>query len=217
MPTTSPPKHLELFAYEITYEPLKNRQINKLPAQVRDTLGDLYDKAQHQPKEAIPDLERLVATYPHIPSFYNHLSIAYKYAGDLVKSEELVMETYRRFPKYLFSKANYAHSCLQKGEIEKVPGIFNHKFDLKRLYPRRKRFHISEFTALATVMCRYFDAIGEKDTADIYYRALKQVAPKDPLTKYTKRLLHPPFWIRILRRGVKWLAKKADDTDKTAQ
>ena len=210
--TTS--KHLELLEYEITDEPLENRHINKLPVQVREALDDLYDKAQHRPKEAIPELERLVATYPHIPSFYNHLSVAYLHAGDSAKAEELVLETYRRFPKYLFAKTNRAHNCLQKGEIEKIPGIFNHKFDLKLLYPHRKRFHLSEFVAFAGVMCRYFDAIGEKDTAALYYRALKRIAPRHPMTKHTKRVLYPPFWVRILSRWAKRLAEKVDDAEK---
>ena len=214
MSTPSTSKQLELLQYEITDEPLENSLINKLPVQVREALDDLYDKAQQRPKEAIPDLEHLVATYPHIPSFYNHLSVAYLYAGDSAKAEELVLETYRRFPKYLFAKTNRANNCLQKGEIEKIPGIFNHKFDLKLLYPRRKRFHISEFVAFAGVMCRYFDAIGEKETAALYYRALKRIAPRHPMTKHTKRVIYPPFWIRILSRLAKRLAEKAEDAEK---
>jgi tetratricopeptide (TPR) repeat protein len=186
-------------AYDITDEPLDNRDIKKLPAQVQARIDDLYELAQHDPKQAIPELERLVTTYPHIPTFFNYLSIAYLAAGDQEQATALVREAYRRHPQYLFARVNYANLCLQHGEIEKVPGIFDHACDLKQLYPHRTRFHVSEFTGFAWVMCRYFCAIGERDTAALYYQMLKQVAPRHPMTKHAKRALYPPFWVRWLR------------------
>jgi tetratricopeptide (TPR) repeat protein len=185
--------------YDITDEPLDNRDIKRLPAQVQARIDDLYELAQHDPMQAIPELERLVTTYPHIPTFANHLSIAYLAAGDQEHATALVREAYRRHPQYLFAKVNYANLCLQHGEIEKVPGIFDHACDLKQLYPHRKRFHVSEFTGFAWVMCRYFCAIGERDTAALYYQMLKHVAPRHPMTKHAKRALYPPFWVRWLR------------------
>jgi tetratricopeptide (TPR) repeat protein len=186
-------------AYDITDEPLDNRDIKKLPAPVQARIDDLYELAQHDPTQVIPELERLIATYPHVPTFFNYLSIAYLAAGDQEHATALVREAYRRHPQYLFAKVNYANLCLQQGEIGKVPGIFDHACDLKQLYPHRKRFHVSEFTGFAWVMCRYFCAIGEQNTAILYYQMLKQVAPRHPMTKQAKRALYPPFWVRWLR------------------
>jgi len=159
--------------YDITDEPLDNRDIKKLPAQVQARIDELYELAQHHPTQAIPELERLAMTYPHIPTFFNHLSIAYLAAGDQEHATAMVREAYRRHPQYLFAKVNYANLCLQHGEIEKVPGIFDHACDLKQLYPHRTRFHVSEFAGFAGVMCRYCCAIGEQDTALLYYQMLK--------------------------------------------
>jgi tetratricopeptide (TPR) repeat protein len=191
--------------YEITDEPLDNRDIKKLPSQVQARMDDLYELAQHAPTQAIPELERLTATYPHVPTFTNYLSIAYLAAGDQEKATTCVREAYRRHPQYLFAKVNYANLCLQQGEIGKIPGIFAHACDLKQLYPHRIRFHVSEFTGFAWVMCRYCCAIGERETAVLYYRMLKQVAPRHPMTKHAKRALYPPFWVRWLRT---WAAKR---------
>ena len=55
-------------------------------------MADLYDEAQHQPKEPIPDLERLVATYPQFPVFSNYLSIAYVQVGNIEKAEACILE-----------------------------------------------------------------------------------------------------------------------------
>jgi tetratricopeptide (TPR) repeat protein len=199
VPQPLPSDALVYTAYDITDEPLDNRAIKKLPAQVQARIDDLYELAQRDPRQAIPELERLMTTYPHIPTFANHLSIAYLAAGDQEHATALVREAYRRHPQYLFARVNYANLCLQQGEIEKVPGIFDHAFDLKQLYPHRKRFHVSEFTGFAGVMCQYFCAIGEQNTATLYYQMLKQVAPRHPMTKHAKRVLYPPFWVRWLR------------------
>jgi tetratricopeptide (TPR) repeat protein len=200
--------------YDITDEPLDNRDIKRLPAQVQARIDALYELAQHEPTQAIPELERLVTTYPHISTFFNHLSIAYLAAGDQEQATALVREAYRRHPQYLFAKVNYANLCLQQGEIEKVPGIFDHAFDLKQLYPHRKRFHVSEFTGFAGVMCQYFCAIGELNTATLYYQMLTQVAPRHPMTKHAKRVLYPPFWVRWLRT---WAAKRLPEPANTRQ
>src|SRR5262249_40701016 len=46
--------------YDITDEPLDNRDIKKLPSQVQARIDDLYELAQRDPTQAIPELERLV-------------------------------------------------------------------------------------------------------------------------------------------------------------
>jgi tetratricopeptide (TPR) repeat protein len=198
-------------AYDITDEPLENRHIKRLPSQVQARLDDLYELAQRDPIQAIPELEHLVTTYPQVPTFLNYLSIAYLAAGDHKKATACVRDAYRRHPQYLFAKVNYANLCLQQGEIGKIPGIFAHTFDLKQLYPQRTRFHVSECTGFAGVMCRYFCTIGERETAALYYQMLKHVAPRHPMTKHAKRVLYPPFWVRWLRTwAAKRLPEKAD-------
>jgi hypothetical protein len=63
-------------------------------------------------------------------------------------------------------------------------------------------------------MCRYFCAIGERETAALYYRMLKQVAPRHPMTKHAKRALYPPCWVRWLRTwATKRLPERADCTE----
>lgn len=197
--------------YENSDETLENRNLNHLPDEVRDTIDDLYKKAQRAPHEAIPELEHRVATYPDVPMFSNHLSVAYMHAGESAKAEALVLESYRRYPQYLFAKINYAYLCLRKDETTKVPSIFDNNMDLPLLYPHRKRFDVSEVHSFAGLMCRYYHTIGERDAAVHHYRILKQIAPRNPLTKHAKRLLYPPFWIRWLQ---KWAGRLDEPIDK---
>src|SRR4029453_19642245 len=87
-------------------------------------------------------------------------------------------------------------------------------FTLTHLSPHRKRFHVSEFTGFAWVMCRYFCAINEWETAALYYQMLKHVAPRHPMTKQAKRALYPPFWVRWLRT---WAEKRLTEPADTTQ
>src|SRR5262249_28778755 len=66
------------------------RDLKRLPSQVQARIDELYELAQRDPPQAIPELERLMATYPHIPTFANHLSIAYLAAGDQEQATVLV-------------------------------------------------------------------------------------------------------------------------------
>src|SRR5215470_7031492 len=200
------PSHALVYTeYEITDEPLDNCDIKRLPSQVQARIDELYELAQRAPTRAIPELEHLVTAYPHIPLLSNYLCVAYLAAGDQEQATAWVREAYRRHPQYLFAKVNYAHLCLQQGEVAKIPAIFNHQCDLKGVYPHRTRFHVSEFTGFAWVMCRYFCAIGEQETAVLYYQMLKHVAPRHPMTKQAERALYPPFWVRWLRT---WAEKR---------
>jgi len=59
VPQPLPSDALVYTEYDITDEPLENRDIKKLPGQVQARLDELYELALHHPTQAIPELERL--------------------------------------------------------------------------------------------------------------------------------------------------------------
>jgi hypothetical protein len=99
-----------------------------------------------------------------------------------------------------FAKTNYAQICIWHGKINKIPAIFEHNFNLRSLYPKRKTFHISEFMSFMEIMSIYFHKIGENKTAMRYYCLMKQLDKNHPATKQTKRIVKPPFPLRILQK-----------------
>jgi len=131
--------------YDITYNPIEDKNVKKLPADIRDNLKELYYSVLKQPEESIPRLKELIKKYPDVPVFQNYLSAAYWSLGDTKKADEVVIEGYKRHPDYLFAKVNYAQICLHHKEYDKIPEIFDNKFDLKALYPKRNKFHYTEF------------------------------------------------------------------------
>lgn len=172
--------YIAYYEYTITDEPLK---LIKIPPELEKETEELFCKVYEKPEEVIGRLENLIKTYPNIPQFYNYLSVAYSRIGDYEKAEEVTESNYKKNPDYLFAKLNYAEICIQKRELEKIPEIFDNKFELKVLYPERNKFHISEVIGFWGVTGIYFALRGYTQQAQLCYKNLKQLAPKHPFTK----------------------------------
>jgi len=193
-------KAIQSVEYEITSEPIQDRRYRRLPGQVKDAIERLHPEAQRDPQRAIPELVDLIKKYPKVPMLYNYLSVAYSQAGQWEKAEEVIRENYQRNPDYLFARLNYAELCRTQGDYEQIAEIFEHKFDLKLLYPNRKRFHISEVANFMGLIGIYFLETGQQEAAEKYYEILKKIAPDYPMTKMLRRKLHPSFLGRLLGR-----------------
>ena len=142
--------------------------------------------------QAIPELERLdddLPPYSHVCELSQHCLSALPVTRS--KPPPWSGKPIVVIPSISLPKSTMRTCVFSKGEIGKVPGIFDHACDLQQLYPHRTRFHVSEFTGFAWVMCRYFCAIGERETAALYYQMLKHVAPRHPMTKHAKRVTLP--------------------------
>ena len=190
--------------YKITHDSLPHESFKKLPPDVQEYAQEQYRLIQVNPKQAIMSLFELVEKYPDVPVFYNYLRVAYEVRGKKEKSDAILEQVYAKHPDYLFAKTNYAFRCLRHGLSEEIPDIFEHKFDLKLLYPQREIFHISEFTAFTGVMALYFLMIEDNKNAETYYMQLKQFAPTHHLTEIVKYQLYPDLLPRLLdEMGIK--------------
>jgi len=191
--------------YEVTFSPIRDRSYDRLPRRVKDAIERLHDEIHRRPRKVIPELLEWIEKYPNIPMLYNYLSVAYAGVGQHEKSEAVVQENYQRNPHYLFARLNYAELCLARGEYEKIGEIFEHKFDLKLLYPKRKRFHVSEVANFMGLIGIYFFETGQRETAEGYYEILQQLAPGYAMTKRLHRKLFPNFmqriWFRLAGRS----------------
>lgn len=184
--------------YQITYDALPHESLSQLPQPVQERTKVLYNLARTDPEQAISALLDMIEKYPSVPVFYNYLRLAYEMTDQAEEADTLLEVIYQRFPDYLFAKTNYAFRCLREGRLEKIPEIFNHKFDLKLLYPQRVVFHLSEFTAFTGVMALYYLMIGVRQKAEKHYSLLERWAPNHNLTEVVKHQLYPTFLQRLL-------------------
>ncbi len=193
-------------SYEVSWEPMVDRKFQNLPKNIQEELDRLYEQISKAPGDAIPRLMELKREYPKLPLIYNYLSIAYGYV-DREKQKECIRENYEKNPGYLFARCNYAQLCIQLGEYEKVPELFDNKWDLKVLYPRRNRFHVTEYVSFTHVMCLYFDAIGDRERAESFYKGLQENVPDADETKEIQRVLSPGSFRRLGTRLIALLEK----------
>ena len=189
------------FSYEISFEPLMDQKFQRLPKEVQDELGELYELAQKEGKQAIPRLEELKTEYPKLPLVYNYLAVAYG-AVDSEKQQQIIIENYQQNPSYLFARCNYAQLCLRANNLEGFAKVFDHKFDLKLLYPRRNRFHITEYVGFSAMVCEYFYKEGNIEQAQKLFENLENVAADEPQTKRLKAMLHPNSFQRVIKKLV---------------
>lgn len=188
-------------SYEITDEPMPDLAYQRLPDAIQDQLETLYHKVLLQrPNKALAVLKPLIEQYPDVPQLYNYLYIAYRGLRDRANAQRVLHETRVRFPHYLFGRIAYASDCLQRGEAEKVPEIFEDKYELKLLYPGRKRFHLSEVLGFYSVMAWYFHVQGESALAERYYKLMRQLDPEHRSTRSVKRMLYPSRLSKLVRR-----------------
>lgn len=188
---TDPNQSLRQISYEISDEPLESGAYARLPLAVKEEFNKLHARLHQDPNETITDLKRMIERYPEIPQAYNFLQTAYTLAGDQGSARRMCDEILERFPGHLFGRLALANDYLDQGELERIPEIFENNYDLKLLYPERKRFHISEVLNFSAIMARYFHALGENDRAEMYYKILNQLDSHHVVTKMIRQLLYP--------------------------
>jgi hypothetical protein len=191
--------------YEITYQAIVDQKVQKLPLADQRELDSLLVDNRKDAEKAIPRLLALKEKYPKIPLLYNYLSIAYGFV-DLQLQKQAITDNYQQNPSYLFARCHYAQHCLREGKPEQVPAIFDKKFDLKALYPRRNQFHATEYAAFSGVLCGYFKAIGDDEMAQYFYDCLERLVPNAIETHQAKKLMKPGLFSRLGHKIVSLLS-----------
>jgi tetratricopeptide (TPR) repeat protein len=186
--------------YEITDEPIQEAAYRRLPEDIKEKLENLYHEAQRHPQQAIPELVALQIKYPRVPQIYNFLAVAYSYAGEKEKAEQITQTNIRKNPSYLFARINQAQFLLAKKEYEKIPEVFEHKYDLRMLYPKRRKFHISEVANFMGILGFYFLRTNQREMAEKYNEVLQEIASDFPIAKALHREINPGIIARTVKR-----------------
>ncbi|WP_420130485.1 hypothetical protein [Longimicrobium sp.] len=176
-------------SYEVVYDRLENPAHAHLSQEVRDALPRLRDLVRHDPRSAVTELRAWVEREP-LPIFYNWLTGAYSALGDVESVKAVVLENYRRNPRYLFARANYAELCLRDGDLAAAREALG-SFDIRPLLGGRKRVHVSEVTGYFYAVGLYHIKAGDRDAAENVYQMLARVAPDEIATEELRRKLRP--------------------------
>lgn len=169
--------------FEITYDPVPEPRFDRLPADVREWSNQFFLLAQDPSEEAISEIEELCRQYPGVPTFRNYLTCAYMNAGRTKDAVRELFDCYEEFPDYLFGRLNYALWCVQAGEHERVPEIFDDAFDLIQLGRGRRLFHVTEAVTFLAVMGLYHAKCDNVQAAQSCYDCLESIDPDAPAAR----------------------------------
>jgi tetratricopeptide (TPR) repeat protein len=139
----------------------------------------LLHEAQTDPKSTYKELLSWKEKVPENPLLDNLLTFLYLQNKEKEKAEELIISSYHKYPNYLFAKINYADQCLRRKKLDEIPKIFP-CFDLLKLFPKKKKFHVSEYRGFMVLACRYHRLIKERELAKKYYENAYQADPAHP-------------------------------------
>ena len=173
---------VRLLNYEITFDPIPDEKFQRLPESVRVRTEVLHSLIGENSAPAIPELLDLIRQYPDIPVFSNFLQAAYMNQGEREAAHAVMLDSYHKFPDYLFAKLTYGEFLLHAGKTAEFADMLNHKFDLKLLLPERTVFHVSEYTAFVALVGWYFCQTGKIESASLLLNSLRQIAPDHPAT-----------------------------------
>lgn len=160
---------------------------------------ELLQKVQIHPRGVYAEVKEFAAAHPDVPEVINLLTFAHIQSHKIALAENLIEETFKRHPEYLFARINYADQCVRQKKLEKVEEIFP-TFDLQELCPEKEVFHTSEFRGFLVMMGHYCRAKKDREKAIHYYAAANQVEPDHPSVIYLGRKLFRKSLLRRLLR-----------------
>lgn len=138
-------------AEEITYDPIDTAVFKS--EKEHDTSNEIYhklmDDASHSPDiHAIEkQLHEMILANPDNPVYYNYLMVCAQHKSDDNQVLEILRDTLKKFPDYLFAKTNHCTMLLQNDQAEEAARVFGDRVSLLEVYPHRRKFHASEILA----------------------------------------------------------------------
>jgi len=177
---------------KITSEPIKNETYPYTVSEEDEKLlGELYSQKEikNNPEQSLKPLLSLKEKYPNYPALYNYIYACYKMLDQEEKALDILKETLKLFPRYLFALLEYGQHLLQCKEYDQFLPLFNHSYNLVDLYPERDTFHMAEVKYFSYVMGKYFAKTGDLRQAAVYLDCLKQICPDEEETQLLEDLI----------------------------
>ncbi|MGE0198615.1 MAG: tetratricopeptide repeat protein [Simkaniaceae bacterium] len=197
-----PPQHTPHFtlpSHTITWEQDISHLKKGFSPKELDRFLDLYAKGQENPQKIQKGVELFKEDHPDHPEVLNLLTYVYLSKRKVRKANQLIQENYEKNPLYIFARINYADLCLRRKHPQKIPEIFDQKFNLRELYPEKKVFHVSEFRGFMVLMGFYHLSLGKQEAAEGYHYLAQRVDPHHPSTKILEKKLYiKSFYKRLV-------------------
>ena len=182
-----------------------------------ELLADLFHSLHEHPETIDSEncnyfrqLNKLRVTYPNNPVILNYITSGYQLLEWDEKVDELIAETYEKFPDYLFAQTAQANIYLRDGFAEKAFEVLKGANTLKQLYPHRNVFHITEFRTFEYFMVRYLCITENMKQAEVHLRYLEELLEEDDdLLLHAKKLIREANALHNFKARMSHFLRKA--------
>lgn len=173
----------EIVPLYVTWDPIPDEDYDRLPREVHTEFERLYHLVQESAAEALPGLRELRERYPQISTFRTNLIGALRILRRRDEADAELEQCCRDFPDYLFGPINRALCEIADGNVDAVPEILNHTFDIREWYPDRREFHYTEVLSFYGLLGHYYVKKDKLDVATAYFEFLQDIDPDSNSTR----------------------------------
>jgi tetratricopeptide (TPR) repeat protein len=147
---------------------------NRHPREVMELLSRVHPLLnQGQGAEAEPILRQALELAPDAPDILNNLGVALVQQGREDEALELLAQIFARHPDYLFARITRVRQLILEGRLDEAN-------ELLRPLSERRKFHVSEFSALAAAEIDFQLARGSHEGAVEWLKMWEQLVPGLP-------------------------------------
>lgn len=179
-----------LLSFEVTGEPERKHgpEVDELASEAHEALH----AGEGERAETL--LRRALELEPDKPDLLNNLAAAYVLQDRIEESKQLIRQIHDRFPDYFFGRIGAARLAIEAGQLDEALALL-------RPLLGQKKFHTSEFTALAQAEIELLLARGEREGARSWLKMWEDTVPDHPqLSVWRSRVNSPSIWQRLFRR-----------------
>lgn len=135
------------------------------------------------------ELKRYIKRFPANLQFKNFLVVHYNKQGMVDKALEYNRQILEEHPDYLFAKTNLVREYVQKKQFEKVPEVLGKDFNLQKLYPNRRVFHVTELFTFYVTLVNYYLETDQAEKAEEIAEDLHELGDDYPKNQALAQLI----------------------------
>jgi tetratricopeptide (TPR) repeat protein len=136
--------YFEKTGVKITNEPLPTGYDSVLQANMRKAFD--FANALVPTNTAIPQVEKWIEQYPHVPQFKNYLANLHLRFKQEDQAEVVMRDCYEKHPDYAFSKLSLAELFISQHKYDEAAILLDLEHEGADVFKNREFLHESEWT-----------------------------------------------------------------------
>jgi tetratricopeptide (TPR) repeat protein len=177
-------KHAQVFEDILIVNDFSYPGLNYIPEGQHDLFYELAKLTEENPEDAIIAVNHALTKFPH--PVYEYLMVsAYGYLGMHDEATRVLKQAMEKYSNNLMIRVGYGFILLMENQFDSLK-MFMSGFDLKKVAPDRKVFHIIEIGRFLCLACSYYALTNQLSLATIYQKILDDFTDIPESTYYQK-------------------------------